>query len=251
MKIAFVGSGSKGNATFILAENVLIQIDCGLPKKRLVSALSPWGKTLDDVEAVFITHDHSDHIGTLAYLPKSVPVYSSPCSLPEEAIFETLEPYVGISIGPVSILPFAVSHDAPNPLNYIIACGNEKFGYVTDTGCLDDTALSLLKDCDYYLFESNHDLRMLARSHRPPALKKRIRGDHGHLNNVQSALYCAEVLGKKTKAVYLGHISEECNTPEKAILTYRSVFADQGIDVDSIDIIATKQHEVVYGGERE
>ncbi|MDY2913050.1 MAG: MBL fold metallo-hydrolase [Candidatus Enteromonas sp.] len=251
MRIAFVGSGSKGNATFVLAGGVLIQIDCGLPRKRLISALSSWGKELEDIEGVFITHDHRDHVGTLEYLPKKIPVFSSPCSLPEESLFEVLEPYVGVNIGPVSILPFSVSHDAPNPLNYLIVCGEEKFGYVTDTGMLDDTALSLLSNCDYYLFESNHDLRMLARSKRPPCLKRRIRGDHGHLNNVQSAQYCAQVMGPKTKAIYLGHISEECNTPEKAVLAYRRVFAERDIDLDSIAIIPTKQHETVFGGSEE
>ena len=122
---------------------------------------------------------------------------------------------------------------------------------MTDTGYLDDEALKILQNCDYYLFESNHDLDMLYKSRRPQCLKDRIHSDHGHLSNVDSAIYFSEVLGPRTKAVYLGHISEECNTADIAISSYRRLLESRNIDPDSIQIVPTKQWDMVLGGDWE
>ena len=92
---------------------------------------------------------------------------------------------------------------------------------------------------------------MLAKSKRPRSLKARIRGDHGHLNNVQSARYLASLIGDRTKEIYLGHISQECNTPEIALETYREVFAEEGVSLEGIDLRVTNQFAPVYGGDKE
>ena len=251
MRFVFAASGSKGNATLITDGEALIQIDMGVARKTIAEALLPWKKRVSDIEAVFITHDHSDHIKGLPYLSPSTAIYATECSLDPKNVFETIEPYVGIQVGAINVFPFSVSHDAPNPVNYLISVGEERLGYVTDTGCLDETALSLLKNCDYYLFESNHDLKMLAKSKRPRSLKARIRGDHGHLNNVQIARYLASLIGDRTKEIYLGHISQECNTPEIALETYREVFAEEGVSLEGIALRVTNQFAPVYGGDKE
>ena len=249
IRIVFVASGSKGNSTLITDSETLIQIDMGCSKSALRDGLSALNKNIEDIEALFITHDHGDHIKGIPFLSPSTAIYSTPCSIEENLIFETIEPYVGINVGSFTVFPFSTSHDAPNPVGYLISNGGEKLGYVTDTGILDDTALGLLKNCDYYLFESNYDLEMLLKSKRPKELKDRIRGDHGHLSNVDSALYMSTLIGDKTKAIYLGHISEECNTPEKALSCYRRILFDKGIDTSRIAIIPTKQWEIVMGGD--
>lgn len=220
------------------------------PVGPCVKALSPWGKDLSDIEAVFVTHDHGDHVGHLFDFDPPIPVYATPCSLEKERVFETIDPYVGISVGAFTVFPFSVSHDAPNPVNYIIMHGEERFGYVTDTGELDEQALALLEDCDYYLFESNYDPTMLRNSHRPDWLKKRIRGKQGHLSNGKSARYLSRLIGEKTKAVYLGHLSLECNTPEKALEAHREEMKRRGLDGKGILLKATEQFAPVYGGDR-
>ena len=249
IKFCFVASGSKGNATLITDGETLIQIDMGTSKKALAFGASLLGKTIKDIDALFITHNHNDHVKVVPLFHGKVPTYASPLTLEDHEVFERIEPYVGIAVGKISVFPFSAHHDAPNPLNYLIRVGEAKLGYVTDTGFVDDTALSLLKDCDYYLFESNHDLEMLMKSDRPITLKRRIKGDKGHLSNVDSALYMTELVGPKTKAIYLAHLSEECNTEEKALATYRRVFAEKGIDLGSIKLIPTKQWQPILGGD--
>ena len=158
IRIVFVASGSKGNATLITDGESLIQIDMGVPRKTLAKGTKILGKSVEDIEALFITHDHADHIGTVSLMPKTTAVYATQCSLNPDEVFETIEPYCGIDVGRLCVFPFSAHHDAPNPVNYLIRVGDEKLGYVTDTGYLDDEALKILQNCDYYLFESNHDL---------------------------------------------------------------------------------------------
>ncbi len=251
IRIVFVASGSKGNATLITDGESLIQIDMGVPRKTLAKGTKILGKSVEDIEALFITHDHTDHIGTVSLMPKTTAVYATQCSLNSDEVFETIEPYCGIDVGRLCVFPFSAHHDAPNPVNYLIRVGDEKLGYVTDTGYLDDEALKILQNCDYYLFESNHDLEMLYKSRRPQCLKDRIHSDHGHLSNVDSAIYFSEVLGPRTKAVYLGHISEECNTADIAVSSYRRLLESRNIDPDSIQIVPTKQWDMVLGGDWE
>ena len=207
MKFSIVGSGSKGNACLIYNKDTLIQIDMGLPLKSLKKELDHLGKTVNDIQALFITHEHTDHI-------------------------------VGIPL-----------YDATNPMGYLIEEEGCRLGYVTDTGYLSDEALALIKDCDYYYFESNHDLKMLMDSARPAVLKKRIHSKHGHLSNIDSAIYMAELIGPRTKAIYLAHLSEECNTPEIALSSYHKTLDRKGIAHDHIKIVPASQWHVVRGGE--
>lgn len=249
INICFVASGSKGNATLISDGDSLIQIDMGITLKTLRQGLSHFGKSVREIDALFITHCHTDHVKGVSLFHGKIPIFATEDTLDPEDVFEVIEPYVGIEVGNLSVFPFSVSHDAPNPVGYIIRSGEEKLGYVTDTGLLDDTALELLKDCDYYLFESNHDLEMLMKSDRPMVLKQRIHSDHGHLSNADSALYLSSLIGPKTKAVYLAHLSEECNTPQKALATQRRILEEKGVDLSKVKIIATEQWKEVLGGD--
>lgn len=248
MKFVFVASGSKGNASLIQDGDSLIQIDMGVSKTELKNGLAVLNKEIQDTNALFITHDHADHIKGIRYVEKSVPVYASFGTYPVSDD-HILIPNQSIKIGSFEILPFSVSHDAKNPVNYIVKTPSEKLGYVTDVGYLTEENLDLLKDCDYYLFESNHDLKMLRLSKRPQTLKQRIRGDSGHLSNIDSAKYMVSLIGPHTKRIFLSHLSEECNTPELALETYRKVFAKSDLDFDAYGITPLKQWEMVLGGD--
>jgi phosphoribosyl 1,2-cyclic phosphodiesterase len=246
MKFSIVGSGSKGNACLIYNKDTLIQIDMGLPLKSLKKELDHLGKTVNDIQALFITHEHTDHIAGIPLYHDRVDLYAGEGTY---ASANPVEPFIPLEVGSMSIVPFPTSHDATNPMGYLIEEEGCRLGYVTDTGYLSDEALALIKDCDYYYFESNHDLKMLMDSARPAVLKKRIHSKHGHLSNIDSAIYMAELIGPRTKAIYLTHLSEECNTPEIALSSYHKTLDRKGIAHDHIKIVPASQWHVVRGGE--
>lgn len=159
-----------------------------------------------------------------------------------------LYPYKTVVIDGFNITPISTSHDAFNPLGFIISIDGETLVYVTDTGYISDRNLELLKNADYYIIESNHDIQMLLKTKRPPDLIQRILGDVGHLSNTDSALYMAKLIGDKTKEVILAHISEEANTPELALKTHLKIYQKNYIDFDKINVHCAKQYECVIGG---
>lgn len=241
-----VGSGSKGNATLIYNEDTLIQIDMGLPLKSIKAALKEIGKSIEDLRAVFITHDHSDHISTLDRLPKTVVRFASEKTINGEYRILFLDECV--LIGSMVVQPLKTSHDAINPIGFLIKDNDESLAYITDTGFIPDETLPFLVDATYYIFESNHDYKMLMKSKRPPSLKKRIHSDLGHLSNVDSAFYLSHFIGPKTKEIYLAHLSEECNLPHLAIDAHLKAYKKKRIDVDKIDLVCLKQRSFTKGG---
>ena len=122
---------------------------------------------------------------------------------------------------------------------------NEELVYLTDTGQISKRTFNLIKNKTYYIIESNHDVEMLLNSNRPAILKSRILSYKGHLSNEDSAFYMSNLIGENTKKIVLAHLSEECNTPEKALDTYHNVFTLQKINLNHIEIKCASQHEVV------
>jgi phosphoribosyl 1,2-cyclic phosphodiesterase len=218
----------------------------GLPMKRVASSLSSIKKSKADLRGILITHEHSDHIKNLSMYKGKVPIYASKGTV--EYSDHEVVPFDSFEIGSLTIIPFRTSHDAANPVGYVVISGKSKLVYLTDSGYVPDESLDYLKDADYYIMESNHDLKMLLKSNRPAVLKRRIKGDEGHLSNVDSAIYLSELVGPKTKEIYLAHLSEECNLPELALEAYRKTFKKKEVPYD-IDIICLKQNEAVRGGD--
>lgn len=241
-----VGSGSKGNATLLFDEETLIQIDMGLPMRRITAALESIKKNKSDLQGILITHEHTDHIKNLSMYKGKVPIYASKGTI--DYFDHEVVPFDSFEIGTLSVIPFMTSHDAANPVGYVVISGKTKLVYLTDSGYVPEESLDYLKDADYYIMESNHDLKMLMKSNRPAVLKRRIKGDEGHLSNVDSAIYLSELVGPKTKEIYLAHLSEECNLPELALEAYRKTFKKKEVPYD-IDIICLKQNEAVRGGD--
>lgn len=248
MDIVFASLGSKGNATLIQEGDTLIQIDMGVSLKCVRAGLEILGKSFSDIQALFITHEHSDHIKGLTLYHDRLPVFTGEGTLPGIPEERFLHEGEAIEIGDLMVLPFRSSHDAVHPFNFVILGGGKKFGYVTDTGYIRTRGLKALKNCDYYLMESNYDVEMLMHGSYPPPLKRRIHGKQGHLSNIDSALYCCEIIGPKTKQIFLGHISDENNLPEVALKTYKNVFKEQNVDIEGIQIIAIPQQTLQIGG---
>ena len=147
-----------------------------------------------------------------------------------------------------TITPIEASHDAENTLGDVIKNKNEKLVYLTDTGMISEKSLSKMKNADYYIIESNHNIRKLHQTNRPASLKLRILSDTGHLSNEASAIYMTELVGSKTKEIILAHLSEEANDPELALKAYRKIFQKAHIDLEKINLHCASQREIVEGG---
>lgn len=246
-----ISSGSKGNCTIVYSKGTLIQIDFGISKRRVQKALSDLGHSLDDIQAVFVTHSHSDHCSDIASADVEK-IYSSTPTLPKvEKVFSgehLVRPFVTIKIGSLDITPIPLNHDAKNTVGYLIDDSEEKLAIITDTGFIPEKDFPYLSNLDYYVFESNHDPKMLYESKRPDYLIRRIISDKGHLSNEDSAYYLSILMGNKTKEVVLAHLSEECNTPEIAIDTFNKVVMTQlGYLPDIILKTGSVKHETRGG----
>lgn len=192
-------------------------LDCGLTKKYLFETMRKEGIDPAQLDALFITHTHSDHIKQLKVF-SHLPVYSV-CPL---EIGTRLTPYESFEINDLKITPIAASHDAEGCCGYLFEHEETSLVYLTDTGYVSKTNMELMKNLDYYILESNHDVEMLMNTKRPFSLKSRIYSDQGHLCNEDCAYVLSQVIGEKTKEITLAHLSEEANTPEKALVAAQS-----------------------------
>ena len=159
-----------------------------------------------------------------------------------------MELNVPFRIGQFEITAFRTSHDATNPCGYLLKAGDESLVYMTDTGCFLEENLPLIKNPTYLVIESNHDIQMLLATNRTYELKNRILSDVGHLCNEDSAIAACEIIGNNTKEVILAHLSEEANTPEKAIESYKKIFKHFKMDFDKYHIRCANQHVSLLGG---
>jgi phosphoribosyl 1,2-cyclic phosphodiesterase len=156
-----------------------------------------------------------------------------------------------VEINTLLIKPLNTSHDATNPCGYLIKDNDETLVYITDTGYIKEDTLSICKNPTYLILESNHDISMLIKSNRPARLKSRIMSDVGHLCNEDSAIFATYIIGSKTKEIVLAHLSEECNTEDKALKAYNKVFKKMKVSLNQIRIRCAKQYSTLLGGDYE
>lgn len=251
MQFDVISSGSKGNATLVISNQEVILLDFGISKKRIETALSSYGMGFSDIEAFFITHDHSDHASQVSQAPAER-IYSGCPTFPklESSLpsLNLLRPFSNVKVGCFSVTAVPLSHDCKNTLGFVVEDGTESLVYLTDTGFVPEKDFPYLKGKNYYVFESNHDPEMLFHSKRPDYLIRRIISDKGHLSNADSAYYLSNLVTDNTKEVVLAHLSDECNTEEKAIETYEMVMQSQlGFLPDALLRCASDKHETKGG----
>ena len=251
MIIYNISSGSKGNCTILIQDSDVIVIDFGISKKRVVSALEKYSFQFEDVKAFLVTHDHSDHASNIFSAPIEK-IYASTLTLPKlDAPIDKdhlLLPHKEINIGKFNINPIPLSHDAKNTIGFVINCGDEKLVYITDTGFVAEKEFPLLKNANYYFFESNYDPKMLYESKRPDYLIKRIISDKGHLSNADCGYYICTLMGNNTKEIILAHLSQECNTEEIALKTFESVCQTQLGYIPDFEVKTTSIFHETIGG---
>lgn len=226
MKFSVLASGSKGNSTFIETNETKVLIDLGMSSLYIEKKLFCLGINPSEINAIFITHTHVDHIAGLKVFLKK---YKTKVYLTNK-MYEELKDIVNnyciinedVSINDLEVKTFKTSHDASDSLGFILKNNNQELVYITDTGYINSKNHELLKNKDCYIIESNHDVSMLMNNpHYPHHIKIRILSDKGHLSNIDSANYMNIFFGEKTKQVVLIHLSENNNTKELAYSTMR------------------------------
>ena len=226
-----IASGSSGNATYVGNDHTHILLDSGVSRKRITEGLKKLDLSLEDLTAILITHEHSDHISSLAMLQKAVqiPVYTTKGTadvltgqgiLAEESgPIHVIGHEETFQIGDITVSAFPISHDAADPVCYRLSDGKAGCAVVTDLGEYDAHLVEELKGLKALMLESNHDVRMLEAGPYPYPLKMRIAGRKGHLSNESSGQMLSALLHDGLKHVVLGHLSRKNNNEELARLS--------------------------------
>lgn len=245
-------SGSEGNCLLLTAGGVHLLVDAGISCKRIVASLAALGLTLDDIDAILLTHEHSDHIAGLATLTKrhDTPLYASPGTERQlcyriagiDRYLRSLSCGDSLTVGEVTVTPFATSHDAFGSQDYRIDCRGAAVGILTDTGYVTDEAAEALRGVDLLVLESNHDIEWLRSGPYPYSLKQRILSDEGHLSNDAAAAFAVEMARHGTAEIVLAHLSRENNTPARALETVR--MALDGAGFEKVRLTAAPRGEI-------
>ncbi|HWI55165.1 MAG TPA: MBL fold metallo-hydrolase [Desulfobacteria bacterium] len=240
MRVCTLASGSSGNSVYIEGDGTSVLIDAGLSGKAITGALNAIGVDASELDAILVTHEHTDHIKGVGVMARKfdLKVFAtentwdeilSPIGKIPECNRLTLESNRALEIGGLQIEHFATSHDAVDSVGYCLYSEGVKIGVATDTGCLTNAARSNLERADVLVFEANHDLHMLKTGPYPWHLKQRILGNRGHLSNIAAGHCLSSLVAGNTKAVILSHLSRENNLPELAFSTVAEVLAQSGL----------------------
>ncbi len=244
IKFCSLSSGSDGNCQYIETGKSRILIDAGFSGKKIEGLLSSIGVCPTTLDGIFVTHEHIDHSRGVGVLSRryDLPIFANnntwigmnsivgKISEKNTQIFNT-DDYLDIK--DITINPILVSHDALEPVGYIIFYKNVKISIITDTGWVKDSIIGKIKDSNLYLMESNHDVDMLKKGSYPWSLKQRILSKHGHLSNDDAADVLGNVLSGNGETVLLAHLSQDNNRPDLAYNTVRNSIMGLGLDVDN------------------
>ena len=244
-------SGSKGNSVLIESENAKILIDAGKSARALCAALKEAGASIDKIDAIFITHEHRDHVSSLETLLKhhKIPVHIVGASA-KKLLLKGLScyedticihpPVFSVEVGDMRITSFPTPHDSDFSVGYTIKIGETVIGYATDIGYVSSEIKNALCGCESVVLECNHDEEMLMNGPYPYDLKLRIRSNRGHLSNADCADFASELCFVGTKNILLAHLSEENNEPELAFYEVWSAISDE-----SVNLKVAEQNQIV------
>lgn len=234
MNLCSIASGSSGNCIYIGSQDTNILMDVGISAKRIEQGLTSIGVNPAELDGILISHEHSDHVSGLGVMARryQIPIYATVETINailriksvgriSEELFRIIEPDVSFLIKDIEVNPFAISHDASNPVCYTFVHDGHKMGVATDLGKYDDYIVSSLSGCEALLLEANHDIHMLQVGSYPYVLKRRILGDRGHLSNDNSGRLICELFHDNLRHIILGHLSKENNYPDLAYETVK------------------------------
>lgn len=226
MRFASLGSGSRGNALIVEAGSTRVLLDCGFSVRETERRLARLGVEAGSLKAVFVTHEHRDHIaGVFKFARRhGLPVWithgtlaAAPSGCGEAAQPVLIDGHSRYALDALEVLPFPVPHDAREPVQFVFSDGARRLGVLTDAGSLTPHMLRMLDACDALVLECNHDREMLAASNYPLSLQRRISGHLGHLDNATAASLLQRVDAGRLQHVVAAHLSEQNNLPQLAV----------------------------------
>lgn len=236
-----LASGSKGNCIYLGTKHTKVLIDAGISSKAIKQKLSEIDVDVSEIDAILITHEHSDHINGLRVLAykMGIPVIANSETAKGIAeyfkdsakfkIFATGETFEFMDL---EIHPFTIQHDTPDPVAFTIQTGPYKLGFCTDLGFAPTLVEQRLKLCDYLYLEANHQPSMVHSSARPMIYKQRVLGRHGHLSNENCGKLLSKIYSSKLKKVYLAHLSQECNHHKVALSVVQNEIEDKELKIE-------------------
>ena len=247
VKFTILGSGSSGNCTYVETAETRLLIDAGFSPRQLRQRLATIGRAPENLSAILLTHEHSDHISGLPGLADKlqIPIYcnrgtqdgtiwafKSRWTSKKAPVLEGLDGTdairkkmdwrlfntgAGFEIGDVAVETFSIPHDAQDPVGFLVRAPGVNIGFATDLGHMTKLVIERTRVAHVLVLESNHDVKLLQDCpHRPWSLKQRILGRHGHLSNEAAADAAEQIITAELKHLYLGHLSSQCNKPEIA-----------------------------------
>lgn len=242
VKFCSIASGSSGNSAFVGTQHTKILIDAGVSGKRIVQALSSLEVAGDTIDAIFVTHEHTDHIKGVGVISRKfdIPIYAT-CGT-----WQAMESQIGkiaeknkrfvyaqeqCIVNDICIHPFAIPHDAKEAVGYSIETENHKITIATDLGYVTNDIKEKLFDSELLLLEANHDEEMVKNSCYPYYLKERILGKKGHISNHTAGNVLCDIMSEKLKYVLLGHMSEQNNYPRLAYQTVKNILENNHIKI--------------------
>ena len=218
LRFAVLGSGSRGNCAVVWSGRHAVLVDCGLPTRRTLAGLKAVGVEPDWIDGIFLTHEHTDHVGGADAIARrlGVPVHCTAgtrvgIKLHPDVQVRTVRAGVSVRCGPMTVEPFAVPHDTAEPVGFVVGVGAHRVGFATDMGSVRESVVRVLRTCRAVLLEFNHDEHMLWHGEYPLFLKERVGSDRGHLSNRQAAVLLSRLAGGRVERVVLGHISGQNN----------------------------------------
>ena len=248
MRVCLLASGSRGNSTLIEADDFRLLVDAGLSGVETERRLATLGLSGEDLHAILVTHEHHDHVGGIGPLARRfhIPVHidhKTHAALPKLGKIEDLQLFSAgekFNCHGLSIETFSTTHDAVNPVGFVINSSEGRIGFATDLGLPTRLVAEQLKDCRVLVIEANHDEQMLWDGPYPWSLKQRIRGRHGHLSNIETGKLINEVVWPGLEALFLAHLSEENNCPDLVAEYVGQTLAGHGCQPE---IIVGQQHQ--------
>jgi phosphoribosyl 1,2-cyclic phosphodiesterase len=236
-----INSGSNGNCYYVGNDNEAILVDVGLTCKEVEKRMNRLGLSINKIKAIFISHEHSDHIKGLTVFAKKhkLPVYISTATLKSSRLFLdenntfSLNHLQNIQIGDLKISAFSKFHDAADPYSFTVECNDVRVGVFTDIGAVCDRLISHFKNCHAAFLEANYDTQMLENGRYPYFLKRRITSGHGHLSNTQALELFTNHKPSYMSHLLLSHLSKDNNDPELVESLFKSVAGDTFVKVAS------------------
>lgn len=247
LKFCSLYSGSTGNSLFVESDNSKLLIDSGVSAKKIEDGLNAIGVNITDIDAILVTHEHSDHVQSLGTVSKkfNIPVYANRetwDAMPnqkDKIDANNIKYYnanENFEVGDFVIHPFSIPHDAANPCGFNFFCNNKKFSIATDLGHMTSNIMDCLEGSSFLCLEANYDPEVLKCSKYPYILKTRIAGPNGHLSNNLAGKTIAHLINCGLENVILGHLSKENNFPELALSTVLEELAINNYNSDSVGL---------------